>query len=155
MALRRHGDSLAHTMRTIERRVLQDVWIGPCRCAVTTALTVTVTVTAVAWCRGGPAPAELPRGVPLVTVTLFLVASAVSAVALARRRYPWCCAAAYSGGLAAVIGIGAFWWLRTGRHQHCVTWLVVADLTTVVLTAIWLTVIVAPIERSQPDIRSS
>jgi hypothetical protein len=55
--------------------------------------------------------------------------------------------------LAAVIGIGAFWWVRTARTGTGLSWLVVADVATVTLTLGWLAVIVTPIERSQPDMR--
>ena len=52
-----------------------------------------------------------------------------------------------------MFGIGAFWWVRTGRPDAPLTWLLLADIAVVVLTALWLAVIVTPIERSQPDMR--
>ncbi|MGD9517797.1 hypothetical protein [Mycolicibacterium sp.] len=55
--------------------------------------------------------------------------------------------------MASVLGIGAFWWVRTGRPDAPLTWLILADIAVVLLTAHWLTVIVTPIERSQPDMR--
>lgn len=94
-----------------------------------------------------------PRGIPAVAVVALVAASAVSACAIRLRRYRWCCAAAYCCGLAAVIGIGAFWWTRTGKTGIGLSWLVFADLITVTLTVGWLAVIVTPIERSQPDMR--
>jgi hypothetical protein len=55
--------------------------------------------------------------------------------------------------LAAVIGIGVFWWVRTGQAEIGLLWLIVADLVAVTLTVGWMAVILTPIEHSQPDMR--
>jgi hypothetical protein len=119
-------------------------------------LAVVVAGAALAWWlevidRGLPHAANIVSG---VAVGALLVASAVSALALRLRLFRWCCTAAYCGGLAAVIGIGVVWWVRTGQAGIALLWLVVADLATVTLTVGWFAVIVTPIECSQPDMRS-
>lgn len=140
-------------LRTIEAHVLDDVWIGKRRAAagfVTLAVLVTA---AMGWCVVGEF--QVAHGVPALSVTLFAISGVLSAVALTRRRYRWCCAAAYSCGLATVIGVGVLWWSRTGHAGSGQGWLAVANLAVVVLAGIWLTVVVTPIERSQPDMRTS
>lgn len=140
------------TLRTIEAQVLDDVWIGPRR-AVAGAFVASILVgTAGAWCWFGDIP--VAHGIPVLGLVLFAVAGVVSGIALARRRYRWCCVAAYSCGLATVIGVGVLWWLRTGHHAAGLGWLAAADLAAVTLAGIWLTVVVTPIERSQPDMRT-
>ena len=155
MTGRPYAATLEHTLRIIEHRVLEEVWIGRLQRAAGSAFTVALAGTAAVWwldVSGRSAPHGGNR-VATVTVAVFMVASAVSGSALALRRYRWCCAAAYCCGLTAVIGIGAFWWLRTGRTGIELTWVVLADLAAMALTLGWLAVIVTPIERSQPDMR--
>ena len=144
-----------HTLQMIENRVLEEVWIARVWRAVGGALAVALAGAALAWWPEAMGQ-ESPHGanvVPTVTVALALVTSTVSALALRLRRYRWCCAAAYCCGLAAVIGIGAFWWVRTGHLGIGLSWLVLADLAAVTLTLGWIAVIVTPVERSQPDMR--
>lgn len=135
-------------LQDIESRVLEEVWLGPVHSAVGGALAAMLCTTSVVW------RIDALGHVPTVAAAMLLLASAISGLALARRRYRWCFAAAYSCGLASVFGIGAFWWLRTGRPGAALTWLMLADMAVVVLTILWLTVIITPIERSQPDMRS-
>jgi hypothetical protein len=143
------------TLKTIENRVLEEVWIGRVWRVVGGALATALAGTALAcWLEAmGQESPHAANRVPTVTVVGLVVASAVSARALRLRRYRWCCAAAYCCGLAAVIGIGAFWWVRTGHAGIGLSWLVLADLAEVPLTLGWLAVIVTPIERNQPDMR--
>ncbi len=143
------------TLKTIESRVLEEVSIGRVWRAVGGALAIALSGTAWAWwleVMGKESP-HAPNHLPTVAVAAMVVASAVSALALGLARYRWCCAAAYCCGLAAVIGIGAFWWVRTGHPGMGLSLLVLADLAAVTLTAGWIGVIVTPIERSQPDMR--
>ncbi|OBC08452.1 hypothetical protein A5784_07330 [Mycobacterium sp. 852013-50091_SCH5140682] len=140
------------TLRTIEGRVLDEVWMGRSRFAGGVAAVLVLAVSAVTWwCLGDTGAAQ---GVPAVSLVMFALAGAASSVALARRRYRWCCAAAYFSGLATVIGVGALWWLRTGHHGTGLAWLVAADLAVAALTGHWLTLVFTPIERSQPDMRT-
>jgi len=78
----------------------------------------------------------------------------MSALALWRRRYGWCCAAAYCGAVTTVIGMGSFWWVRTGHVGIGIAWLLVADVAVIMMTGGWLTVIITPVERSQPQMRA-
>ncbi|GBG36726.1 hypothetical protein [Mycobacterium montefiorense] len=143
-------------LRRIENRVLEQVWIARARRGVGGALVVVLAIAAWAWWLEAVARGLSGAAIalPAAAVVFFVAASALSALALALRRFRWCCAAAYCCGLAAVIGIGAFWWARTGTLAIGVSWLVLADLTTLVLCAGWLAVILTPIERSQPDMRN-
>ncbi len=147
----RRNDEPERMLRAIENHVMEEVWIGRVRRAAGVAVTLALVGTATVWWEGRGSP-HVGNDVVTVTVAVFLLASTVSGLALALRRYRWCCAAAYCCGLAAVIGIGAFWWLWTGRTGMGLSWLVLADLAAVALTLGWLAVIVTPIERSQPDI---
>lgn len=131
----------------IEHRVLEEVWLGRRRSAIGWALVGSLFATVMLW------RIDVAGYVPTVAVVMLSTASVLSGLALALRRYRWCCVAAYSCGLASVFGIGAFWWVRTGRPDAPLTWLTLADVAVVVLTVHWLAVIVTPIERSQPDIR--
>lgn len=140
--------TVEHMLQAIETHVLDEVWLGRSRSAVGGALVVMLCATAVAW------RTNVAGHVPTVAAVMLLLASGVSGLALARRRYRWCCAAAYGCGLASVFGIGAFWWLRTGPPGAPLTWLMLADLAVVALTILWITVITTPIERSQPEMRS-
>ncbi len=135
-------------MQRIESLVLEEVWLGRSRCVVGSALAAMLCITAAAW------RIDAKGHVPTIAALMLLFASVVSGLALARRHFRWCCAAAYSCGLASVFGIGAFWWLRTGRTGAGSAWLMLADVAVVALTIFWLTVIITPIERSQPDMRS-
>lgn len=135
-------------MQHIETHVLEEVWLGRSRAGVGSALVVMLCTSAAVW------RIDASGHVPTVAAVMLLLASGVSGLALARRRYRWCCAAAYSCGLASVLGIGAFWWLRTGRPGAALTWLMLADIAVVALTVLWLAVITTPIERSQPDMRA-
>lgn len=131
----------------IEHRVLEEVWLGRRRSATGWTLVGTLSATVMLW------RIDATGHVPTVAAVMLLLASGASGLALTRRRYRWCCVAACSCGLASVFGIGAFWWVRTGRLDAPLTWLAIADIAVVLLTAQWLAVIVTPIERSQPDMR--
>jgi len=148
-------DEHQRTLQKIENQVLEEVSITRAWRAIGTALAIALAVLASAWWLGvaGQVSPQPPNLVPTVAVVALGGASAVSTLALRLRRYRWCCAAAYCCGLAAVIGIGAFWWVRTGQTGIGLLWLVFGDLVTVTLTLGWLAVIVTPIERSQPDMR--
>lgn len=147
---------MAGEVRTVERmldeiehHVLEDVWLGRGRSASGWALVGTVFATVLLW------RIDATGHVPTVAAAMLSIASGLSALALARHRYRWCCVAAYGCGLASVFGIGAFWWVRTGSTSAPLTWLVLADIAVVALTVLWASVIVVPLERSQPDMRRS
>ncbi|GAS91800.1 hypothetical protein [Mycolicibacterium brisbanense] len=145
------GDAFTDTLRTIEGRVLDEVWLGRWRLTGGVVAVLVLAVGAVAWwCVADTGAAQ---GIPAVSLAMFALAGGASAAALARRRYRWCCAAAYFSGLATVIGVGALWWLRTGHHATGLAWLVAADLAVTALAGQWLTLVFTPIERSQPDMR--
>lgn len=94
-------------------------------------------------------------GVPTVAFVVLVLAAVSSMVALAVRRFRWTCAAAYCCALGTVVGTGALWWVRTGPADSAVGWLVAADLATLILGVAWLSLIIRPVERSQPDMRRS
>ncbi|ART71528.1 hypothetical protein BTO20_25915 [Mycobacterium dioxanotrophicus] len=146
------GDAFMDTLRTIEGRVLDEVWMGRWRFAAGVLAVLVLVVGAVTWwC---VAESGAAHSVPMVGLVMFALAGAASSVALARRRYRWCCAAAYLSGLATVVGVGALWWLRTGHHATGLGWLVAADLAVMALAGHWLALVFTPIEQSQPDMRT-
>ncbi|MGY4709959.1 hypothetical protein ACXDF8_10465 [Mycolicibacterium sp. CBM1] len=137
----------------IGQRVLDDVWIS--RRTTVVALGTSVAL-------GGAATAGWltdTHGVWIsrVAVALFALMSAVSSVALWRRRFRWCCAAAYTGGLSTVVGLGGIWWHQTAPAAISPgpsVWMVVGVLCAAALTAGWLRLILTPLVASQPDSRA-
>ncbi|MDY6998281.1 MAG: hypothetical protein SW019_16910 [Actinomycetota bacterium] len=142
-------------LRDIEHRVLHEMSLGRVRSAAISVLGPTLAVTAVVWwidlfVHRSP---DVSLGVPTVAFVILAVAALTSMVALGVRRFRWSCAAAYSCALGTVVGIGAFWWVRTGPAESSVGWLVAADLAVLVLAAAWLSLLATPVDRSQPDMR--
>lgn len=88
----------------------------------------------------------------------FTLAAILSVAAIGLRRFRWCCAAAYVTGIATVLGLGTVWWHQTtppGRSAGPSAWMFVGALACATLTALWLIVILTPLERSQPDLRKA
>ncbi|MCV7021589.1 hypothetical protein [Mycolicibacterium aichiense] len=150
-------ESIRHELAALERRVLDEVWIGGARWAGYVVLVILVFVSAAAWSIDvvGAVSGPGSNRVPVIAALALVAAAALSAFALIVRRFRECCAAAYVCGLSAVIGIGALWWLRTGRPDAPMAWLVVADMAAVLLTIGWLSVVVKPLEHSQPEMRAA
>lgn len=146
-------------LRQIGRRVLDDVWIGGRVRAVTFGAVATLAGAALNGWLGtaARATAQMPTGwISHVAIGLFTLTAALSSVAVRLRRFRWCCAAAYIGGIATVAGLGMVWWHQTappGRSAGPAAWMVIGVLACVTLTVTWLGVILTPLERSQPDIR--
>lgn len=143
-------------LRAIERAVFEDVWISPARARVLAATATTLAAMAVALRASGEAASAGTRGgqwISLVALALFALAASMSAFALARRRFRWCCMATCVSALATVDGAGAFWWHHTA---HTASWLPAAlgTVTAAALTATWLGVCLAPLNSSQPDMRA-
>lgn len=143
-------------LRGIERRVLDDVWIDR-RLRMSTGVVVTIIIAAIALGRSdisaGPA-ARVP--ICLVALSMFLLTAAASSLAGLLRRFRWCFAAACTGGLSTLTGVGVVWWHQSGPPNQThgpSAWMVIGVLCSAWLTATWLRVIITPLERSQPDIR--
>ncbi len=151
-----YGTPMVRELEAIEHRVLDDIWIGPRRRAIHATLIVVLAASTVMWWSGaaGEQSAHGSNRIPTVTAGILTLAAIASMAALAIRRFRMCCAAAYVCGLAAVFGIGAFWWLHTGRPGAPLTWLAIADVVTVLLAMAWVAVAATPIERSQPEMRA-
>jgi hypothetical protein len=143
-------------LRRIWQRVLEDVWMTR-RVQVITLLVIAIMVCAAAtgWADVDAGPtARIP--ICLVAIAMSLLTAAVSTLAVLIRRFRWCCAAAYAGGLSTVTGVGVVWWHQSAPPTQThgpVAWMVIGVLCSAWLTATWLTVIVTPLGRSQPDIR--
>jgi len=152
----RRPDTVERVLARIESRVLQEVWFGRLRLIAVGVLAPVLAAAVTAWWFDLVAqlPPQLSLGVPAVTLVILMLAAGVSLLALAMRRFRWCCAAAYCCGLASAVGVGAFWWLQTGSGK-ALTWLVVADAAALLLAVVWLTLIVSPVQRSQPDMRGT
>ncbi|MBA0047205.1 hypothetical protein [Mycobacterium sp. NPDC050853] len=157
MRTQRHDAGIEDTLRAIELRVLEDVWMSPSRRRVALVATVVLGVAAVGrWSNLGAhaSPTLHVDAVVPGTAAMFLVACVVSAVALRRRYFRWCCAAAYTAALSTVISLAALWWHQTADGSDPLWWTVAAALSAATLALTWLTVILAPLEDSQPDMRA-
>lgn len=135
-------ESIRLALAGIERRVLDEVWIGRRRGAGYAALAILLLASTGAWCIDVVGEVAGPGSyrVPVIGTLAHVVAAGASVLAVKARRFRECCAAAYACGLSSVIGIGALWWLRTGRTDAPMAWLLVADTTAVLLTVGWLSV---------------
>lgn len=147
-------------IRRIGQRVLDEMWISP-RARVFTAAAVAALVGAAVagWTDVTERSATATPGIAIcaVALTFFTVTVWVSSIALQRRRFRWCTAAAYCSALATVTGLGVVWWHQTTSETQCpgpCGWMVVGVLCAAALTLIWLRVILTPLEWSQPDIRA-
>jgi hypothetical protein len=141
-------------LRRISQRVLEDVWISRRAMVVTLAAATALGGAAATGWRTDVHSIWMSR----VAIALFLLTAVLSAVALWRRRFRWCCAAAYAGGLSTVAGLGMVWWHQTAPatlSSGPSAWMTVGVLCAAILTAAWLRLILTPLERSQPDIRTS
>ncbi|MDN4517440.1 hypothetical protein JN086_04270 [Mycolicibacterium austroafricanum] len=142
--------SVEETLRAIEHRVVNDVWIGRAKRAAGAALTAVLGMTSVT----GVALAEhAGHRVALIAHGLGILASLSSVAGLRIRRFTWSCAAAQLCAVATVITVGAFWWYRTGTAG--VPWpTTLAAVAAGLLTAGWIGVLLTPLELSQPDMRA-
>jgi hypothetical protein len=147
---------IENTLRGIERRVLQEIKITRAwRIAATWAVGV-LAVAAVArwWSAGAIHPVAHGGGAVLpATTAVLLLAAFLSAVALRKRRFRWCCAAVIICWVGSVTGMAALWWHRTTPAPDPLVWTVLCTVAVVVLTVTWLVVLLTPVERSQPDMR--
>ncbi|MUM17600.1 hypothetical protein FZI91_15630 [Mycobacterium sp. CBMA271] len=157
MSTQRSNAGIEDTLRAIELQVLEDVWMSPARRRTALAATVVLGVAAVGrWSNLG-AHANPTLHVDAVvpgTAIMFLVACVVSAVALRRRYFRWCCAAAYTAALSTVISLAALWWHQTADGSDPVAWTLAASLAAITLTITWLATILTPLEDSQPEMRT-
>ncbi|MDR3661070.1 MAG: hypothetical protein P4L86_11885 [Mycobacterium sp.] len=145
----RHAMDLEHTLSAIQRRVFDEVWIGSARHRATAAALVVLGLA------GGICWFETGRWVPKVVAVLFALAATASAVALWRKRFRGCCAALFLSGKATAAGFGAVWWCQTSPARVAVWWPLAGFAAAAILTACWLGVVLAPLERSQPDMRAT
>jgi peptidoglycan/LPS O-acetylase OafA/YrhL len=154
----RHDDvGLEDTLRAIERGVLEDVWMSrPRRWTALVAAIVLGVAAASRWSNLGAqaSPSLHVDAVVPGTSIMFLVACLVSLVALRRRHFRWCCAAAYTAALSAVTSLAALWWHQTADGSDPLMWTLLAALASSTLTVTWLATILTPLEDSQPDMRA-
>lgn len=155
MRRRRQTDPMEAMLRDIESRVLNDIDIR-----ATTAVVlgmalggVTIAAVAVAW-----AEALAVRIGPIDAVAGVVVAAhlLLSVIALATRDFRWCCAAALSGGLAAVLAVATHWTHASvaGGPAAPVAPAVPALVTAgfaAASTVAWFTVVARPLGSSHPD----
>lgn len=145
--VRSRDRSIEATLKRIEHRVLDDVHLAAwARHAAWVASAVLVLAGVTVWVVGA--------GVPLATSALGVGAAACSVVALRRRRFRWCVAAAYLSGLSTVAGVGAFWWCQTSSAGSILAVLAaVSAVAAAALTAVWVAVSITPVMDSHPDLR--
>ena len=146
-------------LRHISRRVLEDVWISGRVRAFTLGAVATLGWGILhGWPDSTPHAAAQAHTAWISQMTLgaFTLAAVLSLATIGLRRFRWCCVAAYVTGVATVLGLGTVWWHQTappGRSAGPAAWMFVGVLACATLTAIWLIVILTPLERSQPDLR--
>jgi hypothetical protein len=150
-------DDVVQALRSIERRVLEDVHIGGIvRCTVVVAALV-LTVSAV---RGGLFGLQSAAGglhadwLPVVATSAFVLACAGSVCALTRKRFRWSCCALYLAALAVVTGLAAVWSQQTGPGELS-WWAPLGVLAGTGLALAWSNVVAIPLDRSQPDMRAA
>lgn len=153
----RSGSHIDAVLAKISRRVLEDVWIGGYRRAFLTTVAATLVGGAITgWLQ--LASQATTSWISWSAIALFGLAGSASLIAVAFQRFRWCCAAAYVSGMATVVGWALVWWHRTappGTSPGTSAWMVVGALAATVLALMWLGVIIAPSERSQPDMRAA
>ena len=153
---RRRPEPVERMLRNLERRVLDDVWLDRLRSTAIGVLAPVLAVTATVWWIDlfVDPPAGMSLIVPTVVLIILALAAGTSLIARATRRFRWCCAAAYLCGLGTVVGLGGFWWVRTGATGPTLSWLVgAADVAVLCLAVAWLTLLAAPVQRTHPDMR--
>lgn len=150
MRIRRDA-SIDSTLRSIENKVMGDLWLGDTRRRAGRVLAACLAATAVA---GWLVADGRTHKVALVASVLFILGSVISLVALYLQRFAWGCAAVYMCGVATVSGVGAFWWYRTAQVDSMPLVTVLGSTLSATLTVGWLAVLMAPIQRYQPDMRS-
>lgn len=140
---------MTQTLRAIERRVVDEIWIGRTRRLTGATLTAVLAASAIT---GAVATSGGGYRVVLVAHLVGGVAAVTSVGALVFRRFNWVCAAAYGCTLAALAAGGAIWWYRTGAVA--VAWSTVTGCAVAALLGLgWVRLLVTPVERSQPDMR--
>lgn len=151
MFRRRFETPTERILHQIEQRVLDEVWLSRSRRASGALITAILVVATATW--WWDAIRSVSSTIPNVVASLLINAAGMSIVGLATNSYRYCCGAAYSCGLADVVGVGAIWWLRTGQQAAPLWSLVLGCGTSVLMTIGWLSVVMTPAERSQPDMR--
>lgn len=153
----RHDVGLEDTLRAIERGVLEDVWMSrPRRWSVLLASLLLGVAAVSRWSNLGAhaSPSLHVDAVVPGTSIMFLAACMFSLIALRRRRFRWCCGAAYTAALSTVTSLAALWWHQTAVGSDPLVWTLLAALASVTLTVTWLATILTPLEDSQPDMRA-
>lgn len=148
----RRDTTIEDTLRGIENRVMGELWLGTARRRGGRMLAAALAAAAAVSWLGAHRGAHT---VALIASALFVVAAAISLVALQLRRFSWGCAAVYAGAVATVAGLGAVWWYRTGHVDSMPLPTLLGSIVSAALTAGWLSVLLTPIGRSQPDMRSA
>lgn len=144
-------------LRGIEQRVLNDVWMGALRRGLALVCALVLAVAAVGrWMHWGAhvPPVGHADVVARGTAIMFLLASGISLTALRRRRFRWCCGAAYVSALSTVTSIAALWWHQTAHGADPLVWTLVAMAASAVSALTWIVTILTPLDRSQPEMRS-
>lgn len=148
---------MERTLQTIERRVLEDMWIGAsARRTVAAAVAVLCVVAIAVWRHTRLLGNEsVPNDVvPKVAAAAFFLAAATSLLALCRKRFRWCCAAAVLTGKSAATGFGALWWYHTVPNPEPSWWTLLGCVGATSMVVAWLSVILTPLNLSQPDMRA-
>jgi hypothetical protein len=150
-------DDVVQALRSIECRVLEDVYIGRIlRCAVVAA----VLLLAVSAFLGGRFSVQSARDglngewLSVVAASVFVLACGGSICALIRKRFRWSCFALYFAALAVVTGLAAVWSQQTGPGELS-WWAPLGVLAGTALALAWSNVVAIPLDRSQPDMRAA
>ncbi|OBF29789.1 hypothetical protein [Mycobacterium sp. ACS4331] len=146
----RSKESIEATLRHIEQRVLDEVHLSSSVRRTGAVSVVVLILAAVTEVIGHGA------GLPLVAAVLAAGSAFCSTAALRLRRFGWASAAAYLSGLTAVASAAAFWWCQTsGADASLLVSTAAGGLAAATLTIVWISVVITPAARSQPDMRYS
>ena len=144
-------------MRSIERRVLEDMWIGVAR---RTTILAAVAMLATAACFGARFSLQSARDglhgdwLSVVATCVFVLACASSLIAVTVRRFRYCCLSLYLSALATVTGVGALWSQQTGTTGLSL-WAPLGCVTAAALGIGWTRVLAIPLRQSQPEMRAA
>jgi hypothetical protein len=157
MTADRECRDVAPMMRSIERRVFEEMWIGV---AGTTALLAAVAVLVGVVCFGARFSLQAAHDglsgdwLSVVATCVFVLACASSLVGVTVRRFRYSCLALYLSALATVTGVSALWSQQTGTAGLSL-WAPLGCATAAVLGLGWTRVLAIPLSRSQPDMRAA
>jgi hypothetical protein len=153
MTADRRRDDVGRVLRSIERRVLEEVRIGTVDRVVIAAIVVVLATAAYLGFRFSAQSARDGLNgdwLSVIATGVFTLACIGSLGAVVVQRFRSCCLALYLSGLATVTGMSALWSQQTGTAGLSL-WAPLGFGAAAVLGIAWTRVLATPLRRSQPD----